>query len=338
MITPDSTILDIKRNEILSSIFPYFIFNKSGSSSGNILDDSVTLIDIERKNRTWSADDMAFGLNTLIDQNSHKIAYKVYSESEISVSPDKDDVLLFYFKADEDTKKNRTLILAAGGAYGAVCSLVEAFPSAASFSKMGIDTFCLNYRVRAPAPLFPKPMEDMAAAVRYLTEHSQELGINMDNYAAGGFSAGGHLASCFGLKTTGYLRYQVPRPTLLILNYPLIDIWGNISPLHEPIRSVMLGGYLGENYSKEKADEYNASLLVDSSYPSCFIAHAKDDTTVPIALTDTFVKNLEVHEIPVEFFKAESGGHGYGLGSWCEARGWTEHAVAFWGRIVNERK
>src|SRR5690554_6208147 len=105
-----------------------------------------TLQDIMDKHPTWNAHDIAYGLNRLIDiaDTKDEYLYQVYSDAEIREEQDKKDVQLFYFPADD---KGPFVILLAGGGYGAVASLVEAFPVAAKLNELGIMTFCLNYRV-----------------------------------------------------------------------------------------------------------------------------------------------------------------------------------------------
>ncbi len=336
MITSDSTFTQILQTDICQRLFKYFIFDADGNWAKNLSQNNLSLKALQETNPTWNAEDMAYGLNALISQKDHEIEFSVYDEQECLICPDKAQVKLFYFKANEKTALHKTAILAAGGAYGAVCSLVEAFPVAAKLAEIGVDSFCLNYRVGAPGPLFPKPMDDMAAAVGFLKENARAIGINMEDYAVGGFSAGGHLVSCFGTKERGYAHYNLSRPSLLMLNYPMTDIWANISPLGEPVRRVMLGGYFGENYSKALADSYNPALLCDTDYPPCFIAHAEDDTTVPIVFSEIFVKKLTQNQVKTQFFRAKCGSHGYGLGTFSGAAGWVEKAVSFWDKDLKK--
>ena len=51
-----------------------------------------------------------------------------------------------------------------------------------------------NYRLM-PNAKFPEPMQDVAASVRYLRTHADELGVDPDKFALMGDSAGAHLAS-----------------------------------------------------------------------------------------------------------------------------------------------
>ncbi len=332
MITPDTPLSQILDDEVLGRFSGYFIFDRDGNWERKLRENFATLGEIEKAYPSWNALDMAYGLEAFRAQGD-RAEYSVYTMSGISLSPDKADVRLFHFRPDEKKRQKKTVIIAPGGAYGAVCSLVEGFPVAAAFAGAGVDAFCLNYRVGAPYPLFPKPMDDMAAAVSFLMKHSGEIGINMDDYAISGFSAGGHLASLFATKERGYMHYGLPRPSLVILNYPMTDIWKNLEGIGEPVRTMMLRGYFGDDFSKEAVDSYSPVALCDTDYPPLFCAHAEDDTTVPVAFTETFVRILEEKGVRVCFLKAESGMHGYGLGTSSGAAGWVESAVSFWNSL-----
>lgn len=52
----------------------------------------------------------------------------------------------------------------------------------------------VNYRL-LPDTRFPEPMQDVAAAVRYLRSNAAELRVDPERFAIGGESAGGHLAT-----------------------------------------------------------------------------------------------------------------------------------------------
>lgn len=57
----------------------------------------------------------------------------------------------------------------------------------------------VNYRLLPDGTKFPEPMQDVAAAVRYLRSHAAELGVDPQRFAIGGESAGAHLAAMVGL-------------------------------------------------------------------------------------------------------------------------------------------
>lgn len=203
MITVDTTVKEIKNDRVLKKIAHYLIYNTAEDGTKHLSDESRTLRDIQDKTPTWSAKDMAYGLNCIIENggDGKELLFDVYGEAEIAKCPEKEHVKLIYFPPrGERNRQKRFVILAAGGGYGAVCSLGEAFPVAARLSEMGMPVFCLNYRVAGKEPLFPKPMEDLSAAYRFLKDHEDQFDIDARHYAVGGFSAGGHLAACWGLR------------------------------------------------------------------------------------------------------------------------------------------
>ena len=57
----------------------------------------------------------------------------------------------------------------------------------------------LNYRL-VPEGVFPAPIHDVKAAVRYLRAHAHELGINPERIGVAGESAGAHLAQLLAVS------------------------------------------------------------------------------------------------------------------------------------------
>ena len=334
MITETTSLKELKTYPVMEEIWPYLIYNNSGDGAGNLADDSWTLSDIQQRNPTWSAKNMAYGLNAVLDLSNGQrpFLYSVYDGKEVAAEPEKACVKLMHFPAKERKEDAKTAILAAGGGYGAVCSLCEAFPVAAKMRELGIHVFCLNYRVAGKDALFPKPMEDMAAAYAFLKKSEKELGICLKDYAAGGFSAGGHLAACWGTKKLGYRKYGFEKPKALLLDYPLINIWRTMKNLPEPIKNMMLGGLLGLPFSENKCKPYDVDLAVDEDYPATYMIQAENDTTVPIWNCRELAEKLETLGVPYEYELVPGGGHGYGLGTDTPAEGWVERAVDFWKR------
>ena len=84
-----------------------------------------------------------------------------------------DEISLVKFRGDPEKP---FIILAAGGAYRSVCSLEESFPAAGRFSELGYTTFCLNYHTwDGKSVLFPRPVEDLASAVKWVLSHQRQL-------------------------------------------------------------------------------------------------------------------------------------------------------------------
>jgi acetyl esterase/lipase len=86
----------------------------------------------------------------------------------------------------------------------------------------------VEYRL-APEHPFPAPVEDCYAALKWLSTHSADLGVNKSRIAIGGASAGGGLAA--GLALVARDRAEVDVAFQLLI-YPMIDD-RNIVPASE---------------------------------------------------------------------------------------------------------
>jgi acetyl esterase/lipase len=86
----------------------------------------------------------------------------------------------------------------------------------------------VEYRL-APEHPFPAPVEDCYAALKWLSAHSTELGVNKTRIAIGGASAGGGLAAGLAVLARDRAEVQV---AFQLLIYPMIDD-RNVAPAGE---------------------------------------------------------------------------------------------------------
>ncbi|MEW6299439.1 MAG: alpha/beta hydrolase [Thermodesulfobacteriota bacterium] len=93
----------------------------------------------------------------------------------------------------------------------------------------------VEYRL-APEHPFPAPVEDCYAALKWLSAHSAELGVNKSRIAIGGASAGGGLAAGLALLARDRAEVEV---CFQLLIYPMIDD-RNIAPASETIPDTLV--------------------------------------------------------------------------------------------------
>ncbi len=260
-----------------------------------------------QKQPTWNAADMAYGLNrlvTLVDRG-------------VEVGHPAGNLL--YLPADE-RKTDTYAVLLSGGAYGAVCTMAESLPVAASLNELGMDCWCLNYRTATQQSfykgLLPEPLEDLAHAIR-------DIGLPHRPYVVGGFSAGGHVAALWGTAHLGARHYDLPQPKALLLAYPLLTM--NNLP-DRPMKKYMCTGMFGAAYTQEDIDNYDVNLHLDENYPKSFLVRCQDDTTISSKDGDDFLAGLKAAHAEA---LGKTGGHGFGLGSATDVAGWAEKAFAF---------
>ncbi len=75
-------------------------------------------------------------------------------------------------------------------------------PYARLLAAAGFTAIAAEYRLTGEAP-WPAPIHDVLDSLAWIGAHAAQLGIDADKIAAGGFSAGGHLALLFEKRCEG---------------------------------------------------------------------------------------------------------------------------------------
>ncbi len=147
------------------------------------------------------------------------------------------------------SKKAPAMVLFHGGGWGNGDMIV--WNGMAPFlAKRGLIVVTPNYRTSQEHGTRPKAcLVDTKSAMRFVREHAKEWGIDATRIAAGGGSAGGHLAAaaafCPGFNAEGDDLKISCKPDALFLMSPVIDngpggfrhaavkdYWEDFSPLH----------------------------------------------------------------------------------------------------------
>lgn len=243
---------------------------------------------------------------------------KYRSEQELEANPDMVDTELLFFPGKSEAP---FVLLCPGGGYQTVCSFIEGFPAAAELNAAGYNAFVLSYRVRQKH-LLPKPMDDLAAAIRYLLANADMLHIG-SSYAVMGFSAGGHLAAEWGTVNWGYRHYGLPAPKAEILCYPGIDVntlHGNktVEEMYESIAD-----------ETGRVDQFCVHKNIDSQYPPTYIWQCEDDDTVSFENFKIMQSALTKWSIPSQYRIYAKGGHGLSQPHDQESDCWMTEVLDF---------
>lgn len=266
----------------------------------------------------WNLQSMAGGLEFLAERaQKETIVYDIWKDRDGG----KSGTGLFAFPAKRGQRK--FVVICPGGAYENVCSVAEGFPVAKALHDLGYASFVLQYRTGKYAGQ-PNPLDDLAQAVKFIQEHAEEFGVEKGQYAVVGFSAGGHLAASFGTESTGYRRYGLPKPEMLILGYPVITMG---EKTHEGSRTNLLGALCTDEQMQEL---YSVEKQVSAEYPKTYIWQTEEDEAVPIENSRMMAEALREQGVPSRYEVFPGKDHGWGLGTGTAAEGWLERAVRFW--------
>jgi acetyl esterase/lipase len=172
-------------------------------------------------------------------------------------------------------------------------------PQCRHFAERGMVAVTADYRVKSRQPNVT-PVEcvtDAKSAVRWVRAHAAELGVDPAHIAAGGGSAGGHIAACAGvvpgLDEAGEDASVSSKPDALVLFNPAIDIG-------------LLQKRLGDRVGDVLPIKH-----VKAGDPPTFIVHGKADTTVPYAGVEQFADAMKQAGNRCDLVGYDGAGHGF---------------------------
>ena len=166
-----------------------------------------------------------------------------------------------------------------------------------------------DYRVKSRQKTSPKEcVADGKSAVRYLRKHAKRLGIDPDRIAAGGGSAGGHVATATG--------------TLPKLDDPADDASisskSNALLLFNPVYDNGPDGGWAHDRVKAYWEDISPAHNIDAETPPAIVFLGEKDPLIPVSTAERFQKKMQdagvesqLHTYPGQphgFFNEAKGG------------------------------
>ncbi|MEU8890170.1 alpha/beta hydrolase [Streptomyces sp. NPDC048442] len=170
----------------------------------------------------------------------------------------------------------------------------------------GFAVACVDYRLSGEAP-FPAPLDDLQAALRWLTLRGAELGIDTERTVVWGESAGGHLASLLALTHTA------PRPVGAVIWYAPSDLTavrGHFTPENPATPEALLLG-AAPAAVPERAHEASPLSRVRPDAPPYLLVHGEADTMVDPSHSTALAAALEESGSPAELWTVPDADHGW---------------------------
>lgn len=171
------------------------------------------------------------------------------------------------------------------------------YPHSRYLASRGMVAISAQYRTRNSHGTSPvECVADGKSAVRWMREHAGELGIDPDRIAAGGGSAGGHVAATTGvidgLNEEGENLSVSSKPNALVLYNPATDIsqierWGDRALEGSPLQHVSKGD------------------------PPTVVFHSRDDQTVPYETAEQFCEAMNGAGNRCELVSFDGRPHGF---------------------------
>ena len=236
------------------------------------------------------------------------VRLSLYSDEEVQTDVTKRHAVL-YLRLQ--SKPSPLALIAPGGAYAHISVINEGFPIAERLFERGYSTAVLLYRVAEDSG-DTRPLEDLSRAFSLLRDYGVA--------ALWGFSAGGHLCSCYcGLaKARGYTL-----PQSLVLGYPVISFDDGLT--HRYSRSC----FFGHEPTEFEKREYSSENLVTESFPPTYLWHCENDETVSVENSRLFASKLKDAGVAHKLRIFPNGSHGLGAAAGLPEAVWLDEAIDF---------
>ena len=197
------------------------------------------------------------------------------------------DAGLFFFRGRPGAP---FAVVCPGGGFSYVGSIHEGFPHALALSRMGYNTFVIQYQTGSAQTA----CEDLAVGIEYIFRHATELQVDTAGYSVWGSSAGARMAAYIGsYGTEAFGAAQLPRPRTVVMAYT---------------------GH--SEYTRQDP-------------PTYAVVGSNDGIANPNTMRRR-TEALQAIGIPAEFHLYPNLRHGFGLGIGTSAEGWIDGAVRFW--------
>ena len=228
--------------------------------------------------------------------------YKTVGDTKLS---------LFIFEPTSGPKENRPAIVFFFGGGWTNGSPTQFEQHCRYLATRGIVAITADYRVASRQQVKPTAcVADAKSAVRWLRANAARLGLDPHRIAAGGGSAGGHIAGATGTLPD----FDEPTEDAKISSVPDALVLFNPALTLAPVAGLDLKGF-GTTVGAERLGTEPAKLSpthhVKRGTPPTIIFHGRADTTVPFTTVEAFTNAMKQAGNRCELVGYEGQTHGF---------------------------
>lgn len=241
----------------------------------------------------------------------HKLIFIGFSFSVQPLSAQKDTVIVYkrmdttelklWIHYPEKVKKRHAAIIFFHGGGWNSGTAEQFLPQSEYLASQGMVAIRASYRLKNVHGTTPKEaLEDAKSAIRFLRLNAKELHVLPNKIAAGGGSAGGHLAAAAFTSTDindpkDDLNVS-PKPNCLVLFNPVID-----------------NGPEGYGYERVKAWFPDISPMhgISKKFPPTIVFLGTKDALIPVSTGKLFRDKIKEAGRQCTLFLYDGAGHGF---------------------------
>ena len=236
------------------------------------------------------------------------------ARAEVYKNASGDDLYLYIFDPEgHDAAKQKLPVIVFFFGGGWTSGTPTQFEQHARYLAMrGMVAICADYRISGRQKTTPKEcVADGKSAIRWVRANAERLGIDPNRIAAGGGSAGGHVAAATGMvdgmdDPADENAAVSSKPNALVLFNPVYD--------NGP------GGY-GDDRVKEWFPLISPAHNISKDDPPAIVFLGTKDTLIPVKTAEKFKADMEAVGLKSELHLYEGQEHGF----FNESKGGTEN-------------
>ncbi len=195
-------------------------------------------------------------------------------------------------------KKPAILFFFGGGWNGGTPE--QFYPQSAYLASRGMVAICAEYRTKSSHQTTPdKCVEDGKSAMRWVRHFAQDLGIDPHRIAAGGGSAGGHVAA----STATVKGFNNPLD-------PPVDCSPQALVLFNPVYDNGPDGY-GYDRVKDYWESFSPLHNLGVNTPPTMVFLGTKDKLIPVKTAELFQKRMQDFGVRSDLHLYEGEGHGF---------------------------